>query len=154
VRPRRQGPALLCGPSTSPLDVAPTAGSPMLLYYYLRVPELPAEVAHQSGSVQVLEYLVEEGQQIGSGTPLVRVENWWARMEFDSEGAGVFAKAFFPKALFGDRTPVLIGDPFAIMVCEPEARPHASAGCSLRVVETLRAKPDRGAPSNNRWRGS
>jgi hypothetical protein len=108
----------------------------MLVYYYVNVPELPRDVRHQFGSVEIVEYLVEERRLLDVGTPLVRVQNCWARLEFDSIGPGMFSKAFFaPGAL------VRIGDPYAIITCDPEARPRTPATCTVRIIERLRVKP-------------
>jgi pyruvate/2-oxoglutarate dehydrogenase complex dihydrolipoamide acyltransferase (E2) component len=109
----------------------------MILYYYVNVPRLPPAIQHHSGSVQVLKYLVNEGDRVSVGTPLIQAENWWALMEFDAAGAGFVSKTFFSPG-----THVKVGDPFAIIICDPEDRPRTEESCVLRMVENVRVKPD------------
>lgn len=108
----------------------------MILYYYVNVPELPRAVQHQSGSVEVIKFLVKEGDQVSAGTPLMQAENWWAILEFDAVGAGVVSKTFFDRG-----THVKINHPFAIILCNPEDRPRTEESSSVRIVQHVRHKP-------------
>jgi pyruvate/2-oxoglutarate dehydrogenase complex dihydrolipoamide acyltransferase (E2) component len=108
----------------------------VLIYYYVKVPQLPPDVTHQNGTVEVMEFLVDEGETVAAGYPLVRVKNWWAVIEFDAIDVGVVSKTFFSRG-----TSVKIGDPFAVVICEPERRPRTDDTCRLRIVERLRHKP-------------
>jgi pyruvate/2-oxoglutarate dehydrogenase complex dihydrolipoamide acyltransferase (E2) component len=108
----------------------------MIIYYYVDVPELPAAVQHQSGTVEVAKYLVKEGDQVSAGTPLMQAANWWAILEFGAVGAGVVSKTFFTCG-----THVKIHDPFAIILCDPEDRPRTGESSSVRIVEHVRRKP-------------
>jgi pyruvate dehydrogenase E1 component beta subunit len=108
----------------------------VILYYYVHVPRLPPAVQHQLGSVEVMRYLVKERDEVSAGTPLVRVRNWWAVMEFDAVGKGFISKTFFECG-----TQVKVTDPFAIVICDPEDRPRTEESCIVRVVERLRDKP-------------
>jgi pyruvate/2-oxoglutarate dehydrogenase complex dihydrolipoamide acyltransferase (E2) component len=111
-----------------------------LSYYFVKVPDLPPEVQHQSRAVDIIEYLVAEGDAVAAGTPLARVENWWAVMEFDAVGPGILTKAFFDRG-----TRVRIGDPFAIIVCDPESASTSTESARLRIVGALRTKATRGS---------
>jgi pyruvate dehydrogenase E1 component beta subunit len=108
----------------------------VILYYYVSVPRLPPAVQHQSDSVEVVRYLVKEGERISAGAPLIQVKNWWAVMEFDAVGAGILSKVFFRRG-----THVKVADPFAIVICDPEDRPRAEESCVIRIIERLRDKP-------------
>ena len=108
------------------------------MYYFANIPHLPPSVHHQSGMVEVLKYLVKEGDNVPAGAPLMRVQNWWAIMEIDASGAGVVSKTFFTRG-----THVNVGDPFAIIACDPEDRPRTRTEetCILRIIERVREKP-------------
>jgi pyruvate/2-oxoglutarate dehydrogenase complex dihydrolipoamide acyltransferase (E2) component len=112
----------------------------VLSYYFVKIPILSAEVQHQSHAVDIVEYLVAEGDSVAAGTPLARVENWWALMEFDAVGPGILTKAFFDRG-----TRVRIGEPFAIIVCDPESAPAGTESARLRIVGTRRIKPTQGS---------
>jgi pyruvate/2-oxoglutarate dehydrogenase complex dihydrolipoamide acyltransferase (E2) component len=83
---------------------------------------------------------------VSIGTPLVRVQNWWAVMEFDAACKGMVSKNFFEPG-----THVRVGDPFAIILCDPEDRPRTDESCVLRVTKQLRDKPGYREVSNFRW---
>jgi pyruvate/2-oxoglutarate dehydrogenase complex dihydrolipoamide acyltransferase (E2) component len=108
----------------------------VIIYYYVNVPELPAAVQHQSGTIEVVKYLVNEGDRVSAGTPLMQAKNWWAMLEFDAVGAGVVSKTFFTRG-----THVKIHDPFAIILCDPEDGPRSGESSLVRVVEHVRRKP-------------
>ena len=111
----------------------------MPMYYYVSVPVLPDVVRHQSNSVEILTYLVQEGESVRAGMPLVRVRNWWAVMELDAVGSGRLLKAFFMP-----RTNVQIGNPVAIIDCvDLEDAPRGTETCHLRIVKTVRHRPGR-----------
>jgi pyruvate/2-oxoglutarate dehydrogenase complex dihydrolipoamide acyltransferase (E2) component len=112
----------------------------VLSYYFVKIPDLPPEVQQQSRAVDIIEYLVAEGDPVAAGTPLARVENWWAAMEFDAAGPGILTKAFSDRG-----TRVGIGDPFAIIVCDPESAPAGTESARLRIVGTRRTKPTKGS---------
>jgi pyruvate/2-oxoglutarate dehydrogenase complex dihydrolipoamide acyltransferase (E2) component len=108
----------------------------VILYYYVNVPRLPSAVQHQSGTVEIVRYLVREGDRVSARTPIVQVQNWWAVMEFDAVGTGFVSKTFFERG-----TNVKVADPFAIIICDPEDRPRTEESCIVRIVERLRDKP-------------
>ena len=106
------------------------------MYYFVRIPKLPSNLSHQSGSVEVNKYALAEGCRVEKGQTIAVVENWWARMELKSVGSGYIRKTFFePHAC------VLEGDPIAIVVCDPEDAPRTEATCELKVIESIRQKP-------------
>jgi pyruvate/2-oxoglutarate dehydrogenase complex dihydrolipoamide acyltransferase (E2) component len=109
----------------------------MPLYYYVPVPELPAKIAHQSNSVRIVEYHVQEDQKVEPGTPLVTVENWWAKMQIDSTSPGYVSKLFFSPG-----TDVRVGDPFAIITCDGEDAPAGRPASALRILTITRQKPN------------
>jgi hypothetical protein len=43
----------------------------MPFWYFLKVPELPAKVAHQSKLADVRQYLLSEGDSVEPGTPII-----------------------------------------------------------------------------------
>jgi len=108
----------------------------MIIYYYVKVPELPAAVQHQSGTVEVIKYLVKEGDRVSAGIPLMQATNWWAILEFDAVGSGLVSKTFFARG-----THVKTHDPFAIILCDPEDRPRTEESSFVRIVEHVRRKP-------------
>jgi pyruvate/2-oxoglutarate dehydrogenase complex dihydrolipoamide acyltransferase (E2) component len=112
----------------------------MLSYYFVKIPDLPPEVQHRNRTVDIIEYIVAEGDPIVAGTPLARVENWWAVMEFDAVGPGIITKPFFDRG-----TSVRVGDPFAIIVCDPERAPTSTESARLRIVGALCTKPTKGS---------
>jgi pyruvate/2-oxoglutarate dehydrogenase complex dihydrolipoamide acyltransferase (E2) component len=67
----------------------------VLSYYFVKIPDLPPEAQHQSRAIDIIEYLVAEGDTVAAGTPLARVENWWAVMELDAMGPGILTKSIF-----------------------------------------------------------
>lgn len=59
---------------------------------FATIPALPAQYRHQTNRVSIVRYLVPEGTDIEPGTPLVLIENWWARFELISEVRARVAK--------------------------------------------------------------
>ena len=108
------------------------------MYYFIKVPRLPATISHQMGNVEIIEYAVKENERIKSDQTIVLVGSWWVRMALKAVGSGYISKVFFEP-----RTYVREGDPLAIMVCDPEDAPHGEVTCALEIVETIRQKPGR-----------
>ena len=108
----------------------------MPFWYFLTVPELPPEVAHQSNTVDVKKYLVAEGKPVTSGTPIALVENYWAVMQMSAVGNGILKKVFFD----GPVT-VKCGDPIAILACDGDDLLHGKPKATVTIIELKRAKP-------------
>jgi pyruvate/2-oxoglutarate dehydrogenase complex dihydrolipoamide acyltransferase (E2) component len=107
-----------------------------MTYYFVKIPKLPKEIAHQMGTVEILEYTVKEDEAVKSGQVIAIVENWWARIALKATNSGYVSKTFFsPGAHF------LIDDPFAIIVCDPENGPAGKETCTLEIIENIRKKP-------------
>ena len=66
-------------------------------YYLVTIPELPRDVAHQSNLDELVEYSMQEGQEVATGTPIAIVENWWAVMRVEANSRGYLQRTFFPK---------------------------------------------------------
>ena len=107
-----------------------------MTYYFVKVPKLPKEVTHQMGTVEVVEYPVKEGEGVEAGKVIAVVENWWARMALKAIGSGYVSKTFFSRGAH-----VLIGDPFAIIICDPEKAPNGKVSCELEIIKHIRKKP-------------
>lgn len=107
-----------------------------MTYYFVKVPKLPREVSHQIGTVEIVEYSAKEEQNVEAGQNIAIVENWWARMALKAVGPGYVSKTFFPPGAH-----VQIGNPFAIIVCDPENGPRDNVSCVLEVIEHIREKP-------------
>ena len=109
----------------------------MPLYYFLPVPDLPREAAHQSHLVRLVRYLVAEGETITPGTGIAVVENWWATMRIEATTPGMVSKTFFEPG-----TSIEVGDPIAIVIVDGEELP-AGSRAAVRVVEMKRAPGSR-----------
>ena len=107
-----------------------------MTYYFVKVPKLPNDVSHQMGMVEIVEYPTEEGGEVKPGQIIAIVENWWARMALKAIGSGYLSKTFFSSG-----THVLIGDPLAIITCDPEDGPKENGSCELGIIEQIREKP-------------
>lgn len=105
-------------------------------YYFVKVPKLPNQVSHQQGTVELVEYLVSEGQRIEKGQVIAIVQNWWARMTLRAIGPGYIGKTFFRRGAH-----IKEGDPLAIIDCDPEDGPRDNETSSLEVIENIRIKP-------------
>ena len=86
--------------------------------------------------VKIVEYVSEEGQRVSEGETIAIIENWWARMALTAVGPGYMSKTFF-----SPHTYVNEGDPFAIIVCDPEDGPGTEETCQLSVISEIRKKP-------------
>jgi len=42
----------------------------MPFWYFFPVPQIPADVAHESNQLELVEYLAKEGSAVDMGTPL------------------------------------------------------------------------------------
>jgi len=109
-------------------------------YYFVRVPDLPKDVSHQSGTVELVEYSVPEGAIVRKGDVIAIVKNWWAQMNLRAVGPGQVTKTFFDP-----QTHIKIGDPIAVVVCDPEDAPKELGTAVLEVIRTIREKPARSA---------
>ena len=108
----------------------------MPFWYFLKVPQLPKEIAHQSNAVEVSKYLRSEGDPVEAGTPIALLENYWAEMRPKANGNG-----FLQKTLFSPGTSVKIGDPIAIIGADGENLPYERPHSVLEVVKLKRKKP-------------
>jgi len=108
------------------------------VYYFLTIPKLPREVAHQSHLVTLVRYLVADGETIRPGTEIAVVENWWATMRIEATTGGLVSKTFFEPG-----TAIKVGDPIAIVLVDGEALPSGPRA-AVRVVEMKRAPGSRG----------
>ena len=113
-----------------------------ILYYFLKVPELPSEVRHQSNSVNIVEYVAKEGEMVEAGTPIAIVENWWAVMEILANTRGFIAKTFFDSQLTA-HAGVQIGDPIALILCDGDEAPQGKVNSAIKVLKLKREKPKR-----------
>jgi len=113
-----------------------------MIYYFVRVPELPPEASHQSRSVEIVRYLTPERGALVPGTPIALVRNWWADIELRSLTVGTLSKRFFDSPVM--KTHVRIGEPIAIVNCEPDDRPAGEATCTATGVLAHRVKPKAG----------
>lgn len=108
----------------------------MPFWYFFRVPKLPHEVAHQSGTVDIQKYLISEGQRVGIGTPIALVENYWAVMQINANGNGILKRTFFDAG-----SSVQYDDPIAIIICDGEDVPPRDSQATLKVIRMKRTKP-------------
>lgn len=105
-------------------------------YYFVNVPKLPRQISHQWGTVELVEYRVIEGEKVEKGQVIAIVENWWARMALKAIGSGYVSKTFFRA-----HTHIKEGDPFAIILCDPEDGPEDKNTSEIEIIENIRAKP-------------
>lgn len=105
-------------------------------YYFVRIPVLPAEVSHQDRAVRLVEYRAREKDRLEAGQTIAVVENWWATMALKAVGPGYLSKTFFDP-----QTYIHEGDPFAIVICDPEDGPKGKDTCELEVIGRIREKP-------------
>jgi pyruvate/2-oxoglutarate dehydrogenase complex dihydrolipoamide acyltransferase (E2) component len=110
----------------------------MPFWYFLRIPKLLPEVAHQSGTVEIKKYLLREGRPVNAGTPIVLVENYWAIMQFETVGTGVFRKAFFDEGMI-----VKIGDPIGIVATDGDDLVYDKDNLTVKVIEMIRERPSK-----------
>ncbi|HXZ26947.1 MAG TPA: biotin/lipoyl-containing protein [Terriglobales bacterium] len=110
----------------------------MPFWYFVRVPELDPTVQHQSGTVDVVRYLLNEGDQVSPGTPLALVENYWALLRIAATGPGYVSKTFFRPGMT-----VKVGDPIAIVNADGEDLPYDKPSATIEVVERKRAKSNK-----------
>jgi pyruvate/2-oxoglutarate dehydrogenase complex dihydrolipoamide acyltransferase (E2) component len=107
----------------------------MPFWYFLPVPQIPPEVAHQSNQVELLKYLTKEGSKVERGTPIALVENWWAVFQVRANGQGIVKKTFFDPG-----TSIVVGDPIAIIGADGEDIPYGQSYAVLEVVNVKREK--------------
>jgi pyruvate/2-oxoglutarate dehydrogenase complex dihydrolipoamide acyltransferase (E2) component len=107
-------------------------------YYFLPVPKLPRNVAHQSGLVTLVRYLVAEGETIHPGSGIAVVENWWATIRIEATTPGVVSKLFFEPG-----TAIKVEDPMAIVIVDGEDLPRGPRA-TVRVMEMKRLPGSRG----------
>lgn len=110
----------------------------MPFWYYLTVPKLPPDVAHQSNLVEIGEYLATEGTALDVGSPVALIENYWAFMKVTANGKGILRKTFFEPG-----TAVKIGDPIAVVGTDGEDLPYGKDSAVVEIVERKREKPTR-----------
>ena len=109
-----------------------------MTYYFVNVPKLPKELSHQSGTVELVEYAVRENKKVEKNQTVAVVRNRWAKIALKAVGPGYVSKIFFQKG-----TQVKEGDPFAIIVCDPEAAPSSKETSEIEVIEHIRQKPNK-----------
>lgn len=108
------------------------------MYYFVKIPELPKELSHQSNAIELINYLVTEHQEVDVGTPIAILKNWWAIYQIEANGKGFISKTFFDRGVH-----VKIGDPIAIIMADGENIPYNRPLVSLSVKEILRQKPNK-----------
>ena len=112
----------------------------MLVYHFVRIPELPPDVRHQSNFVEIVEYLAAEDRDIGVDTPILRVRNWWAEMEILSGVDGHLVTTIFKGRICVGGS-VNVGDPVALVLLDPEDQPKNREIPTLRITKRLHEKP-------------
>jgi pyruvate/2-oxoglutarate dehydrogenase complex dihydrolipoamide acyltransferase (E2) component len=115
----------------------------MPFWYFLPVPQIPPDVAHQSNQVELIKYLAKEGSKVEVGTPIALVENWWAVFQLKANGVGTLKKTFFDPG-----TTISVGDPIAIIGADGESIPYGQSYATLEVLKTKREKPPRKGPAS------
>ena|SRR5579864_3983833 len=110
----------------------------MPFWYFLPVPQIPLDFAHQSNQVELVKYLAKEGGRVQRGTPIALVENWWAVFQLNANGQGILKKTFFDPG-----TSISVGDPIAIIGADGENIPYGQSYAVLEVVKMKREKPQR-----------
>lgn len=110
----------------------------MSVYYFVPVPRLPFLVRSRENLVEMVEYIAKEGQQLEPGTGIAVVKNWWALFQIEATGKGYLSKTFFDPGTF-----IQIGDPIAIIICEPEELPVDQPPSAVRVLERIRDRVDK-----------
>jgi pyruvate/2-oxoglutarate dehydrogenase complex dihydrolipoamide acyltransferase (E2) component len=88
------------------------------------------------GTVELVEYVVNEREKVEKGQTISVIKNWWAKMALKAVGPGYVSKTFFERG-----THIKEGDPIAIVVCDPEDGPRSKETSELNVIETIRHKP-------------
>jgi len=112
----------------------------LILHYFIKIPKLPYEVHHQWNAVQIVRYVVKEGQSINAEIPILIVENWWAEMEILADGRRVLAKNIFDSRLCSGGY-VQVGEPIALVLCHAEDAPRSKSNSIIRVLKIEREKP-------------
>ncbi|MBV1928251.1 MAG: hypothetical protein KUG81_01905 [Gammaproteobacteria bacterium] len=51
------------------------------------------------------------------------------------------SSGYISNTFFSSGAHVLIGDPLAIITCDPEDAPKGNKSCELKIVEQIREKP-------------
>jgi pyruvate/2-oxoglutarate dehydrogenase complex dihydrolipoamide acyltransferase (E2) component len=108
----------------------------MPFWYFVPVPELPSEVAHQSGTVDLKQYLVAEGDCVGVGSPIAVIENYWAKMLLKANGKGTVMKMTLRSGVT-----VKVGDPIVTISADGEDIPYGKPYALLEITELKRKKP-------------
>jgi pyruvate dehydrogenase E2 component (dihydrolipoamide acetyltransferase) len=104
--------------------------------YFFAVPELPSEVAHQSGTVDLKQYLVAEGNPVEVGSPIAAIENYCAKMLLKANGKGIVMKM-----TLRSRVTAMVGDPIATIGADGEDVPCGRPYAVLKITELKRKKP-------------
>ncbi len=107
-----------------------------LITEFLRVPKPEQAYQHQLDSMTVLEYLADEGTRVEAGSPIVRLENYWAVFEVSSTVPARIAKNLY------DWTPSITlstGREISLLVFDDDLPKNASL-FSTRVVSIKREK--------------
>jgi pyruvate dehydrogenase E2 component (dihydrolipoamide acetyltransferase) len=115
----------------------------MPFWYFFPVPQIPADVAHQSNQVELVKYLAKEGSKVKTGTPIAVVENWWAVFELRANSRGILKKTFFDPG-----TSISVGDPIAVIGADGEDIPYGQSYAVLEVIQMKRQKPPRKGASS------
>jgi len=108
----------------------------MPFWYFFSVPELPNEVAHQSETVDLKQYLVAEGDAVKVGTPIAVIENYWAKMLLKANGKGAVMKMTLRSGVT-----VKVGDPIVTISADGEDIPYGKPYALLEITELKRKKP-------------
>jgi hypothetical protein len=111
----------------------------MLLYHFVTVPKIPKEVQHQSGTVEIVCYLVPEEKHVNADTAILTVRNWWAEMDILSGYSGRLVSAIF-NSKWCEGGHIKEGDPVALLVLNAEGSEKGELASRLRIKRHLREK--------------
>jgi pyruvate/2-oxoglutarate dehydrogenase complex dihydrolipoamide acyltransferase (E2) component len=117
----------------------------MAFHYFLPVPKLSPDVRDQSGSVELLAWLVPERAPIRPDQPVAHVQTRWAVLELRTTGAGILGKQIFDPG-----THIAEGDPLAVIYADGEALPYSRPAVTVQVIAVRQEKPRRGTARNER----
>lgn len=110
-----------------------------LLYHFVTVPPLPKDVQHQSGTVEIVRYLVPEDHDVEADTAILTVRNWWAEMEVLAGISGHLVTTIF-KSFWCEGGQIRVGEPIALLVVDPLYRSDIDEQSRLRIVRRLRQR--------------
>jgi hypothetical protein len=105
---------------------------------FARVPTPEPQLQHQSNRMDIAAYLIKEGSAIQAGTPIVRLENWWAVFELITNVPAKLEKNLYDWA---PGISLSVGSEIALLSYS-EGLPQGACLFSTRVVSIKRMKGD------------